>query len=56
MKANNTISLKLDNVLKILTMNLEGFKKKSKATKGTQFKLSPRIMMNLLLNFESYED
>ena len=55
MTTNNTVSPKLDNVLKILSMNLESFKKRSKTSKGTQFKLSPRIMMNLLLNFESYD-
>jgi hypothetical protein len=52
---NNTVSPKIENVLKILSLNLERFKKNSKTSKGTQFKLSPRIMMNLLLNFESYD-
>ena len=52
---NSTIPPKLETVLTKLTTNLENFKKRSKASKSTQFKLSPRVMMNLLLNFESYD-
>lgn len=52
---NSTLTPKLENVIITLKKNLENFKKRSKATKSTQFKLAPRVLMNLLLNFESYD-
>jgi hypothetical protein len=38
-----------------LKVHLEKFKKLNKAAKTTQFKLAPKVMMNLLLNFESFD-
>ena len=36
-------------------INLEKFKNKFKASKTTQFKVAPKVLMNLLLNFESFD-
>ena len=52
---NQSITNNLENVLSILKKNLEKFKKLNKFEKTTQFKLAPKVMMNLLLNFESFD-
>jgi hypothetical protein len=55
MKTDNNIEPSVEKVLTILKKKLEKFKKLNKASKTQQFKLAPKIMMNLLLNFESFD-
>jgi len=45
----------LENALSSLRSNLDKFKAKYKGNTSTQFKLAPKVMMNLLLNFESFD-
>lgn len=41
--------------MSVLKTNLEKFQTTNKVIKTTQFKLAPKVMMNLLLNFESFD-
>ena len=55
LKIDNNIEPSVDDVLSILEKKLQNFKSKNKITKSKQFKLAPKVMMNLLLNFESFD-
>jgi hypothetical protein len=51
--ANASISVK--DLLTILKQELTKFKEKNKSSLSEVFKFKPKIMMNLLLNFESFD-
>lgn len=53
--SDNQLEPSLDKIISVLKSNLEKFKTQNKALKTTQFKLAPKVMMNLLLNFESFD-
>lgn len=51
----NQNQINIDNVSTSLTKELKLFKEKHKASLSEVFKFSPKILMNLLLNFESFD-
>lgn len=48
-------TINIENLYDSLKTELDRFKLKHKASLNEVFKFSPKIMMNLLLNFESYD-
>jgi hypothetical protein len=51
----NNIDITVDILLRRLNMELKKFRDKNKASLSEVFKFTPKIMMNLLLNFESFD-
>jgi hypothetical protein len=49
------ISPNVENIYEKLNKVLQKFKDKHKSSMNEVFKFSPKIMMNLLLNFESFD-
>ena len=50
------ISVNIENVLIKLVSKLQTFREKFKITQSEVFKVTPKVMMNLLLTFESYDE
>ncbi len=51
----NNIEVNLENVSDEMNKNLKKFKEKHKNSINEVYKFTPKIMMNLLLNFESFD-
>jgi len=50
------IAINVENVLTKLESKLAVFKEKYKLNKSETFKVAPKLMMNLLMTFESYDE
>jgi hypothetical protein len=52
----NNSKLDLDTVQKALSRELQNFREKHKSSISEVFKFSPKVLMNLILNFESFDE